>query len=54
MLLIIILLLILFGGGYYGHGAGWYTNSAPYAWGGTGLFGILILVLLVLIVTGRL
>jgi len=46
--------LILFGGGYYGAGAGWYSNGAPYAWGGTGLVGILILVLVVLLLTGRL
>lgn len=54
LLLILLLVVILFGGGYYGHGVGWYSNGAPYAWGGTSLFGILILVLVVLLLTGRL
>lgn len=53
LLLILLLLILLGGGGYYGHGAGWYANAGPYAWGGTSLLGGLIIVLVVLAVLGR-
>ncbi len=53
MLLIILLIILLVFGGVYGRGAGWYTTNAPYAFGGTGLLGALILILIVLALLGR-
>jgi hypothetical protein len=48
LLLVIFLILLLFGGGvgYYGTGAGWgYAGWSP--------FGLIVLVLLILLLTGR-
>jgi hypothetical protein len=49
LILLIILILILFGGGSWG-----YYNGHPYGAPGIGLGGLLIIILIVMLVTGRL
>lgn len=49
LILIIIVCLLLFGGGgYYVHGAGY----GPYAGPGIGIFGLIVIVLIVIFFTG--
>jgi len=50
ILLIVVLVLLLGGGGgaYYGRGAGWGTSHY-----GGGLFGLALIVLLILFLTGN-
>jgi hypothetical protein len=50
ILLLVILILLFGGGGYYGVNAGW---PAHYGYGGISLGTILIIVLIVLLLTGR-
>ena len=57
LILLLVILFCLFGGGYYGHSAGYWGGSAGYGgtWGtGLGIGGIVLLVIVVLLVTGRL
>jgi hypothetical protein len=51
LILIILLVVVLFGGGY-GFRTGWY-GSPNYGYG-IGIVGVLLIVLLVLLLTGRL
>ena len=51
IIVVLLIVLLLFGGGY-GYNAGWH--SSPYGMGGLGLGGIIVLVLVVLLFTGRL
>jgi hypothetical protein len=51
LILIVLLIVVLFGGGY-GYRSGW--NTHPYYGPGFGLVGIIIVVLLILLLTGRL
>jgi hypothetical protein len=48
ILIILLLVLLLGGGGYYGRGAGWGTPHYG------GLFGLVLLILLLLWLTGNL
>lgn len=48
ILIILLVLLLLGGGGYYGRGAGWGTPHYG------GLFGLVLLILLLLWLTGNL
>ena len=55
LIVFLVVLLLLFGGGGFGWHAGWYGNGSPYGYGlFGGIGGILILVLLALLITGRL
>jgi hypothetical protein len=56
MILILIVLLVLFAGGGLGYHSGWYGAGivpSSYGYGGIGLLGTIILVLLVLALIGR-
>lgn len=48
MLLLLIVLIILFGGG------GVYMGEGPYFHGGLGLGGVLLIILVFMLLTGRL
>ena len=52
LILFVILVLILFGG--FGHYSGYYTTGGPYLGYGYGLGGLLVVILLILLLTGRL
>lgn len=47
LLLIVLIVLLALGGGYFGTNAGW----GPWAWSPT---GIVLLILILLLITGRL
>lgn len=49
----IVLLVIICSGGFYGNRMGWY-DANPYAFPSISLVGLLLIVVLVLIFTGRL
>jgi Protein of unknown function (DUF3309) len=49
IILIILILLIFGGGGYYGYGAGWPS----YGYGGIGLGGIILIILVIWLLSGR-
>ena len=51
LILIVLLLLMLFGG--YGYHAGYYAGPPAYGYG-LSIGGVIVLVLLVLLLTGRL
>jgi hypothetical protein len=52
--ILIIVLILLGGGGFYGRSAGWYSGGYPYAGFGIGIGGIVLLIVVVLLLTGRL
>jgi hypothetical protein len=49
LVVVLLILLLLFGGGY-GHSAGWYGEG----YGGISLVGVIVVILIVLLLTGRL